>query len=97
MSKAESKFNEEHLKYLTYCGHYCGLCAERAKIPQKAKMLKDAMMDEGWHRWYAEYELMSETFPIFWNFLVESVNPRIQAAFPHPSLSSSIQSLDQNR
>ena len=74
MVEVESEVDEEHLKYLTYCGHYCGLCSERKRIPQRAKLLQEAMKDEGWDRRYKEEESIRERFPVFWEFLGDIIN-----------------------
>jgi hypothetical protein len=53
------------LEYVTYCGLYCGLCAERTRIPRQAAALKQAMAEEGWPFW-------GHTIPGFcgfWEFL----------------------------
>ena len=28
---------KDNLKFVTYCGLYCGLCANRGRIPEQAK------------------------------------------------------------
>jgi len=38
---------DEKLKFVIYCGLCCELCAERARIPQQAKALQEAMAEEG--------------------------------------------------
>jgi hypothetical protein len=35
----------EHLEFVTYCGLYCGLCAARTRIPQRAAALQEAMIE----------------------------------------------------
>ena len=35
------------LKHVTYCGLYCGLCAQCYRIPQRALALREAMSKEG--------------------------------------------------
>ena len=55
------------LEFVTYCGLYCDLCGARARIPQRAAALQQAMADEGWTHW-------GEAFPGFtgfWAFLQE--------------------------
>lgn len=50
----EAATNEEgtrtmaDLKYVTYCGLYCKLCANIARIPQQAANLRDTLRKEGW-------------------------------------------------
>lgn len=56
---------EDELQFVTYCGLYCELCAERSRIPRLATGLKDAMADEGWPYWGHEVANFAE----FWAFL----------------------------
>lgn len=49
------------LKLVTYCGLYCGLCGERAMIPQRARALREIMAKEG-------YELFGRELPGFGEF-----------------------------
>jgi len=37
----------EKLEQVTYCGLYCGLCAQRNRIPQRARALRETMHKEG--------------------------------------------------
>lgn len=60
---------EEELRLLGYCGLYCGLCAHRNRIPQRAKLLQETLHDEGWDSWYKYQDSIKETFPVFWDFL----------------------------
>jgi hypothetical protein len=53
------------LEFVTYCGLYCELCAERTRIPQRAALLQEAMTDEGWPFWGQEVP----GFTPFWEFL----------------------------
>ena len=55
----------ESLGFVTYCGLYCELCAERTRIPQRAALLQEAMTDEGWPFWGQEFP----GFTQFWDFL----------------------------
>jgi hypothetical protein len=50
---------------VTYCGLYCGLCAQRNRIPQRAASLRDAMRKEGYENWGKELAHFVE----FWSFL----------------------------
>ncbi|KYH36571.1 MAG: hypothetical protein AYL28_006200 [Candidatus Bathyarchaeota archaeon B23] len=61
--------SEDRRRLLAYCGVYCGLCAERSRIPRRARLLREAMEGEGWDRWYEGVEALRESFPIFWEFL----------------------------
>jgi len=53
------------MELVTYCGLYCELCAERARIPQAARTLQAAMTEEGWPFWGPSTPGFSE----FWAFL----------------------------
>lgn len=53
------------LKLVTYCGLYCGLCAQKNRIPQKAQSLKESMAKEGYAYWGGEIPGFNE----FWKFL----------------------------
>lgn len=55
----------DQLEFVTYCGLYCGLCAERARIPKQAAALQQAMTEEGWPSWGAAVP----GFTTFWDFL----------------------------
>lgn len=59
------------LHLVTYCGLYCSLCGERARIPQQAQALRDTMTAEG-------YEFLGPEqpgFPEFWAFLSRLCEP----------------------
>ena len=53
------------LRLVTYCGLYCGLCAERGRIPRQAGALRDSMSKEGYEHWGKELPGFVE----FWKFL----------------------------
>ena len=53
------------LQLVTYCGLYCGLCAQKNRIPKRAGALKDAMQKEGYEHW-GEFV---PGFKEFWPFL----------------------------
>ena len=36
------------LKYVTYCGLYCRLCSNLARIPQQAAALRQTLRKDGW-------------------------------------------------
>ena len=55
------------MELVTYCGLYCDLCAERARIPQRATALRAAMTEEGWPFWGHTVSGFTE----FWTFLEE--------------------------
>jgi hypothetical protein len=50
---------------VTYFGLYFDLCGARARIPQQAAALQQAMTDEGWPYWGQEIP----GFAAFWQFL----------------------------
>jgi len=50
---------------VTRCGLYCGLCAQRNRIPPRAAALRDAMQKEGYEFWGSELP----GFVDFWKFL----------------------------
>lgn len=53
------------MEQVSYCGLYCGLCAERARIPRQAAALRESMAQEGWPQWGHSIPGFSE----FWRFL----------------------------
>ena len=55
----------DQLEFVTCCGLYCELCAERARIPQRAAALQEAMAEEGWS--YSGPSVPD--FDGFWRFL----------------------------
>jgi len=60
---------ENNLRLVGYCGLYCGLCSNRARIPKRAKSLKETLHNEGMDSWYKYIPSMKENFPVFWKFL----------------------------
>lgn len=54
------------LKYVTYCGLYCRLCSNMARIPKHASALRDTMRKGGWE-YFGESEI--EGFRQFWKVL----------------------------
>ncbi len=54
-----------NLRLVTYCGLYCGLCAQCCRIPQRAQSLQQAMRLEGYDYWGKEIP----GFEPFWKFL----------------------------
>jgi len=54
-----------NLEQITFCGLYCGLCASRHRIPERAAALRDAMRKEGYDNWG---KVMPQ-FGDFWAFL----------------------------
>ena len=61
--------NQDILRLVTYCGLYCGLCAQRARIPQEARQLQQTLHEEGFDDFYQYVPEMKEAFPSFWQFL----------------------------
>lgn len=61
----------DKLKLLTYCGLYCGLCAQRGRIPQQAAALRESMAKEGYEFWAKELP----GFNNFWRFLSDLCDP----------------------
>ena len=55
----------DQLEFVTYCGLYCELCAERARIPQQAAALQRSMTEEGWPFFGPAVPGFAE----FWKFL----------------------------
>jgi hypothetical protein len=55
----------DRLEFVTYCGLYCGLCAARGRIPQRAAALQETMAEEGWPYWGHTVPGFTE----FWEFL----------------------------
>jgi hypothetical protein len=55
----------DKLEFVTYCGLCCHLCAERARIPQRAAALQEAMTEEGWPYFGPSVSDFTE----FWRFL----------------------------
>lgn len=59
------------LRQVTYCGLYCGLCAQSNRIPKQAAALRESMHKESWDLWGKEISRFEE-FWQFLNWLVES-------------------------
>jgi len=60
---------EDPLRLVTYCGLYCGLCAERARIPMQAKQLEQSLHDERYDEFYSFVPWLKETYPKALEFL----------------------------
>jgi len=54
------------LKYIAYCGLYCRLCAQLARIPQQSAALRDTLRKEGWEH-FGEHAIQG--FDGFWVIL----------------------------
>jgi len=61
----------EDLRLVTYCGLYCGLCAQRGRIPRQASALRASMANEGYEFWGQELPNFNE----FWSFLTDLCDP----------------------
>jgi len=48
---------------------YCGLCAERARIPPQARQLRETLRLEGYDDWHQYVPHLKETYPDFVKFL----------------------------
>lgn len=59
------------LTLVAYCGLYCGLCAQRARVPRQARALKHTMSTEGYEYWAGEIPGFDE----FWGFLASLCDP----------------------
>jgi hypothetical protein len=60
---------ETSLDLVTYCGLYCGLCAQRGRIPKQASQLQQSLHNEGFDDFYQYVPEMKDKFPVFWRFL----------------------------
>jgi len=61
--------NQDSFRLVGYCGLYCGLCAQRNRIPQQAQQLQRTLQGEGYDDWYKYVPEMKDSFPPFWRFL----------------------------
>ena len=61
----------DEMKLVTYCGLYCGLCAQRGRIPPQAAALKESMVKEGYEFWGKGIPGFKE----FWEFLSRLCDP----------------------
>lgn len=61
----------EDLRLITYCGLYCGLCAQRGRISHQASTLRASMANEGYEFWGQELTGFNE----FWEFLTDLCDP----------------------
>ena len=59
------------LRFVTYCGLYCGLCTARGRTAQQAKTLRETMRKDGYEHWGAELPNFNE----FWAFLSDLSDP----------------------
>lgn len=61
----------DKLKLVTYCGLYCDLCGQRARIAPQADALRESMAKEGYEFWGKEIA----GFTDFWRFLTNLADP----------------------
>jgi len=77
--KNHSKNNEigkeikqmDNLKFVTYCGLYCGLCSNRGRIPKQADALRETMAKEKYDKWATGIPNFNE----FWEYLTNHCEP----------------------
>ncbi|MCE5340275.1 MAG: DUF3795 domain-containing protein [Planctomycetaceae bacterium] len=59
----------DNLKYVTYCGLYCKLCAEIARIPAQASALQQTLKKSGWeifgHEEVPEFKVFCKALNFF--------------------------------
>lgn len=60
---------KDPMRLVTYCGLYCGLCAERVRVPPQARQLRETMRAEGYDFWHKFVPSMKKTYPTFVKFL----------------------------
>lgn len=58
------------LRFVTYCGLHCKLCAARSRIPRQANELRESMLKEGWDSWGKNIPGFNE----FWSFFTDLCN-----------------------
>jgi len=63
--------DQDPLKLVAYCGLYCGLCAQKNRIPRQAAQLMETLHEEGFDDFYKYVPEMKKNFPPFWKFLEE--------------------------
>jgi len=61
--------NGADLRLVTYCGLYCGTCAQRVRVPHQASALMETLHEEGFDDFYQHVPEMKDDFPVFWQFL----------------------------
>ncbi len=57
------------LSLVTYCGLYCGLCAQRTNVPKQARQLRISLHEEGFDDFYKFDPYLKQVFPVFWRYL----------------------------
>lgn len=66
--------DQDPLRLVAYCGLYCGLCAERARLPPQARQLQQTLHEEGYDDFYQYIPEMKEDYPKFSEFLQRLAN-----------------------
>lgn len=61
--------DHDSLRLVSYCGLFCGLCAQRSRIPRQALQLSETLHEEGFNDFYQYEPEMKNVFPVFWSFL----------------------------
>jgi hypothetical protein len=61
----------EDTSLISFCGLYCGLCAQNSRIPKLALELQKTLHEEGFDDFYQYTPEIREKFPSFWKFLRE--------------------------
>ena len=64
------------LRFVTYCGLYCGLCTQCNRTPKQAAALRDTMHKDGWDFWGKEIPKFGD----FWEFLQGLVDGEAKAS-----------------
>lgn len=54
---------------IALCGLYCGLCASRRRIPERARHLREALIEEGYDKGYFDIPGLQGRFDAFWKGL----------------------------
>ena len=61
--------DEDALSLVAYCGLYCGLCAERARVPSMAGRLQETLKEEGYDSFYQFVPDIKDGYPQFMQLL----------------------------
>jgi hypothetical protein len=69
LKEKKESIAENPLRFVAYCGLYCGLCANRSRIPKRAELLQKTLHEEGMDSWFEYIPSLRDTFPTFWKFL----------------------------
>ncbi len=77
----------QSLEEVTYCGLYCGLCANRRRIREQARALRATLRREGYDLGYIDVPGVAEVFAGFWeglNRLAENCCPGCRGGGGNP-------------